>query len=28
MAAVRFSKPEVVLCQQWTEISHWNFVCK
>jgi len=26
MAAVRFSKPEVVLSQPWTKISHRNVV--
>jgi len=28
MAAVRFPKPEVVLSQQWIEISHRNLVCQ
>jgi len=27
MATVRFPKPEVVLSQQWIEISHPNLVC-
>jgi len=28
MAVIRFPKPEVVLYQQWIEISHRNLVCK
>jgi len=28
MAAVRFPKPDVVLCQPWIEISHRNLVCQ
>jgi len=27
MAEVRFSKPDVILSQLWTDISHRNFAC-
>jgi len=28
MVAIHHPKPEVVLSQPWTEVSHWNLVCK
>jgi len=28
MVAVRLAKPEVVLYQQWIDVSHRNLVCK